>query len=203
MESKISSLKEKIAKNFLTDSLNYLRRFDILFEESLNSQMGMRCKLYLELRFSAECALKALYLLTKDANDTEIQELYKQIISHDLCKLMQLLDDDIKKEVNNYISQVMIDFPVDNRYVFEANRYYRPQGVLFETYSMTIANPHFMQKERENIDKLLDYIKKEVKVPVEHFGLDDISTNKMEKENKIISSLKKRNSKQRLVDKNK
>lgn len=203
MESKLSSLKEKIAKSFLIDAFNYLKRFDILFEESLNSQMGMRSKLYLELRFSAECALKALYLLTKDADDTEIQELYIQIISHDLCKLMQLLNNDVKKVIDNYISREMIDFPVDNRYEFEADRYYRPKGALSEKYYKTIANPDFMQKERKNIIELLDYTKKEVKVPMEYFGFGDISPDKMEKENKIIISLKKGNSKQRLADKNK
>lgn len=56
----ISDLKEQIAKEFLSDSNDFLLRYEILKERSLSGQKGLRSKLLVDLLFAAECSLKSL-----------------------------------------------------------------------------------------------------------------------------------------------
>jgi len=189
-----SDLKETIAKNFLSDSSDFLQRFKILYEVSLSSHIGMRSKLLIDLVFSAECSLKALIFL--ESNDTE-QKTYEKIFKHDLKILINKLSENEKENCKKYIDEKLYNYNVNNRYMIEAYKKYRPNGILDKEYYDTIANCHWVNSIYSNLNNLNKYVWDKIKIKIEEFSFDEIDVNEMEKEHNIIMNLKKKNKEKR------
>ena len=74
-----SDINEQIAKDFLTDSKDFLIRYNILKERSIAGYQGLRSKLLVDLLFSAECSIKALIFLTLHEDVNYFRKHYKCI----------------------------------------------------------------------------------------------------------------------------
>ena len=184
-----SDFKEKIAKEFLTDSNDFLKRFQVLFESSLNGHIGMRSKLLIDLIFSAECSIKGLIFL--ESHDTEVYKIYKKIFTHKLGKLLDNLPYQEKQNCLPYIDPIILDYDVGNRYMIEAYKTYRPNGWTDQKYYNTIANYQWLNSVYEKLVELEKYVWGKVKVKIETFSFNELDVDKMINEHKMIMELKK------------
>ena len=70
-----NELNKEIAEYFLTDSREFLKRYEILKENQ--THIGNRNKLLIDIVFSLEWSLKALIFLESTCNE---KETYKKIL---------------------------------------------------------------------------------------------------------------------------
>ena len=163
-----SDLKETIAKQFLNDSQDFLKRYRLLRDISVSSHIGMRSKLFLDLVFSAECSIKGLVFLV--STESDIQIIYKNILTHNLNTLIEKLPGDEKNKCLSYMDQYVLNYSIGNRYMIEAYKTYQPNGILGKVYYETIANCEWLNSVYEKLKELKDYVWSKVKVPVEEFN---------------------------------
>lgn len=183
-----SSFRESIAKDFLCDSSDFLKRFGILLEASISSHIGMRCKLIIDLIFSAECSLKALIFLHSSKNEKEI---YNQILTHKLQDLLVMLPIEERNKCVSYIDNKLIDYDISNRYMIETHKKYKPKGFLSEEYYKTISNFEWLKIIYNNFSELNKYVRTKIKVPIEEITFGEIDVDKLIEEHSRIISLEK------------
>jgi hypothetical protein len=185
-----SDIKEEIAKNFLTDSRDFLKRYKLLCEKSIASHISMRSKLLIDLLFSAECSIKGMIFLesTDDENTT-----YNKIFEHNLKKLLNKLSSEEKTECSKYIDKKLFDYSVDNRYMIESYKTFRSNGALKREYYDTIANLNWLNDVYNRLDDLEKYVWNKVKVPIEEFSFGELNIDNIIDENNKIMNLKKTN----------
>ena len=183
-----SDLKEKIAKNFLADSRDFLKRYKVLLKSSISSHIGMRSKLLIDLLFSAECSLKG-FIFLESTDDVEIT--YKKVITHNIRKLLNKLSTDEKHKCEALIDIKLRDYNVANRYMIEAYKTYRPNGALDKEYYDTIANYSWLTSVYNRLDELEKYVWSKLKVPIEEFTLGELNEDDIVNEPKKIIDLKK------------
>lgn len=184
-----SDINEQIAKDFLTDSKDFLIRYNILKERSISGHQGLRSKLLVDLLFSAECSIKALIflILREDANI-----IYKKICTHTLQTLLDILPDKEKSECKKFLDTDFISFSIENRYLIEVYKTFRPKGGLDKHYYDTIANPAWFDNVSNELNELLNYVWQKVKIPIEGGLFSEIDINKIEEEHKIKMGLSKK-----------
>ncbi|MDA3887113.1 MAG: hypothetical protein PF638_16120 [Candidatus Delongbacteria bacterium] len=181
-------LSESIAKDFLCDSSDFLKRFGVLFESSITSHIGLRSKLLIDLIFSAECSLKALIFLNSNKNEKEI---YNQIFTHKLQDLLDKLPSDEKNQCSSYIDEKLLDYDIGNRYLIETHKTYRSNGFLSEKYYNTISNFNWLKNVYNNFSELNKYVWTKIKVPIEDITFNEINIDNLKEEHSRIMNLKK------------
>lgn len=185
-----SDINEQIAKYFLTDSKDFLIRFSILKERSIAGHQGLRSKLLVDLLFAAECSIKALIFLTLSE---EVVSIYKKISStHSISKLLNLLPNTEKSECEKFLNSKFLSFSIENRYLVEVYKTFRPNGGLDKQYYDTIANPAWFDSISNDLNKLHNYVWEKVKVPIEGGLFSEIDIDKIEEEHKIKMGLTKK-----------
>ena len=110
----------KLSNYFITDSHEFLNRFDILKENAVNKQLSLG-KLMIDLLFSLECSIKALIFIESDC---EIEKIYKKIHSHKIDKLIAMLENKSQKKIKSlFEDEDFKDWSVNIRYCLEAEAY--------------------------------------------------------------------------------
>jgi len=183
-----SDINETIAKNFLTDSRDFLKRYKILQEKSIASHIGMRSKLLIDLLFSAECSIKGLIFI-ESKDDENIT--YNKILKHDLKKLLDILSLQEKNKCSKFIDEKLLSYDVSNRYMIEAYKTFRPNGALDMEYYSTIANFNWLDSVYNKLNTLENYVWKKIKVPIEEFNFAELNVDDMIDEHNRIMNLKK------------
>ena len=183
------TINQQIAVKFLIDSRDFLLRYRILCERSLKSHAGMRYKLLTELLFAAECAIKGM-IFSESTNDENAT--YKQILRHDLNKLLNQVSSKERDVCSKYIDSKLRDIPIDIRYLTEGDKNFGTDGVLGEEYYDMAANFDWQKSVYKNLCKLEEYINS--KIPNKDFELIDLNkvdTDEMLKETYRIAKLGK------------
>lgn len=184
-----SDINEQIAKDFLTDSKDFLIRYNILKEQSIAGHQGLRSKLLVDLLFSAECSIKALVFLTLRE---DVNSIYKKICTHTLKTLLSILPNKEKSECEQFLNSDFVSFLIENRYLVEVYKNFRPNGGLDKLYYDTIANPAWFDNVSNNLEELHKYVWEKVKVPIEGGLFSEMDIDKIEEEHKIKMGLSKK-----------
>lgn len=184
-----SDLKEQIAKEFLSDSNDFLLRYKILKERSLSGQKGLRSKLLVDLLFAAECSLKSLIFLT---STKDIKAIYKKICTHDLDKLLNKLPIEENKNCCKFLEENFRKYKIENRYLMEVYKTFQPIGILNENYYNTIARPEWFSKIYSNLKDMNKYISTKIKIPYEEIVFSEIDVDELEKNHKERMDLLKK-----------
>lgn len=174
----ISDLKEQIAKEFLSDSNDFLLRYEILKERSLSGQKGLRSKLLVDLLFAAECSLKSLIFLL---SIEDVNAIYKKICIHDLNKLLNKLPCEEKKYCCTLLGENFRKYKIENRYLLEVYKTFQSTGVLEEEYYNTLASPECFTNVYSSLKKLNKYILTKIKILYEESTFSEIDIEKLEK----------------------
>ena len=174
----ISDLKEQIAKEFLSDSNDFLLRYEILKERSLSGQKGLRSKLLVDLLFAAECSLKSLIFLL---SIEDVNAIYKKICIHDLNKLLNKLPCEEKKYCCTLLNENFRKYKIENRYLLEVYKTFQSTGVLEEEYYNTIARPEWFSNIYSNLKDMNEYISTKIKIPYEESVFSEIDVDELEK----------------------
>lgn len=165
------NLRKELVDYFLTDSRDYLTRYDILLDNF--THIGNRSKLLVDLLFSMECSLKALIFLRSTDNE---KQTYKKIKVHSLAKLFNQLDTIAITDIVNFVtSNKLDDISVGTRYLLEANILFRENGILGKKYYNTIACPKWIDEVYQTAKKLLEFVDKERDVKFGKITIQDLS----------------------------
>lgn len=150
-------LRKEIAGFFLTDSSNYLARYDALIEAF--TDISTRSKILVDLLFSFECSLKSLIFLR--SGDDE-KKTYKKIRTHDLNKLLsQINTAQIQHIADFIINEKLDDISVGVRYTLEANIKFREHNVLGQKYHDTIASYPWINEVYKKAKELNEFVRSE------------------------------------------
>ena len=182
-------INENIAKDFITDSSDFLKRYKILEEVSISGHKGLRSKLLVDLLFAAECALKGLIFIT---SKEDIKLVYKKICTHNLNQLLTFLPDKEKSDCESFLNDTFINFSIKTRYMVEAYKTFEENGCLSKEYYDTIANPEWFSKVYENLKKLKDYVWNKVTIPTEGGLFVDFDLDKIQEKHDLRINLGKR-----------
>lgn len=173
--TEIKSYKE-ISEYFLADSRDFLARFNILLEKSLNGHIGMRSKLLIDLLFSAECCIKALILFYLDCD-----KLPNKFFCHNINKLLSLLPSEEIESCKKFLNETFIDFSIENRYMIETYKTFRSDRILDNNYYNTIANPKWLTDISKELKELIRYVAKKVEQPIKVIKFSEIDINSIQK----------------------
>lgn len=112
--------KLRIANYFISDSFEFLNRFDILSNSNITQQLSVG-KLAVELLFAFECSIKAQIFIESTSN---IEGTYKSIKTHNLGTLIKLLTPKNQKKVKSlFPNENFKNWEVGIRYLMEAEAY--------------------------------------------------------------------------------
>jgi hypothetical protein len=149
-------MNKKLGEYFLSDSRDYLNRYEVLKENS--TYLGNRSKLLVDLMFAAECLLKATIFFESSLSE---KETYSKIITHNLKKLYNKLSQQSKGKYDSCIKIDINKFQVTIRYQLESEIDFRnEQGILDSKYYDTIANPIWLDKIYNEIKCFSNYVEK-------------------------------------------
>lgn len=183
----LKEINEEIAKYFLVDSLEYLKRYEIL--KINQTHIGNRSKLLIDLLFSMECSVNALIFLESNTNE---KETYKNIRTHNLIKLLQKVNTDELTNIVEKIESNIEHFSISSRYTLEAQIYFRPtNGVLGETYYNTIASFIWLDEMYQCAKKLYDYTNSKIEY-LKVVSFNEIDIDRQLEKFKRISEINKK-----------
>jgi len=179
-------INEEIAGYFLNDSRLFLERYNLL--KSKQTEIGNRSKLMIDLVFSMECSLKSILFF--EAVDHE-KKTYKKVRTHDLTKLLALVNDKSKIQQAATIIAANIDhFYVGSRYTLEANIRFRGEAFdLDKSYYDTIANPAWLDSVYKGADNLFKYASSLGGNTFKTFKFEDIDVVALKDKNDRIRAL--------------
>lgn len=164
-------LKKEISDFFLTDSSNYLARYNALI--GVFTDISVRSKILVDLLFSFECSLKSLLFLRSNSDE---KTTYKSIRTHNLKNLLSELDTSRFQDVADFIiNEELDDISVGVRYTLEANIKFRENGVLGSKYYDTIASYDWIDKVYQKANELNKFVHNERN---SMFGLMNITSFK-------------------------
>ena len=147
-------LNKEISEFFLTDARDYIKRYEILKENS--THIGLRSKLLIELLFAVECSLKSLIYLESQEDE---KKTYDKILTHKIDKLVNMLSEDSKNEYKKLIPIKINHFVVGIRYQLESEIDFRDEnGILVKKYYNTIANFAWLDEISTQILSFIKYI---------------------------------------------
>lgn len=181
-----SSINEKIAKEFLMDSKDFLIRYKTLEQVSLSSHIGMRSKLLLDLQFSVECSLKAMIFI-ESKDDEKIT--YKRAWGHNLSNLLKEISEKERKNCIRFIDKKLFNYNIGNRYNVETYKTYRQSGSLSEEYYSTISNYKWLNKVYNQVIELEKYIWEKITIKIEEMNFGELDIDDMIKEHEKIINL--------------
>ena len=189
MSTITEELRKEIAQYFISDSKEFLFRFDQI--QGFQTQISNRSKLMIDLIFSVECSLKALIFL--ESNEDE-RVTYKNIIIHDLKKLMNLVvDRSGLQNLESLLSEDIEMYNVSSRYTLEANINFRENNSLGKKYYDTIANPVWLDKFYKIAHEVLKFVESKIySFEFKTINFSDIDLDReIEKGNRINNISKK------------
>lgn len=167
-------LNEEIAKFFLSDSLEFLKRYKVL--KTNQTYIGNRSKLLIDIVFSFECSFKALIFIESSLDE---KETYKKVKTHNLNKLKEFVDINPIKDIISIIDENKEHFSVGSRYMLEAQINFRNEyGVLDDKYYSTIADFNWLENLHENAEKLYNYVNSKI----DYFLINNLGDINIEKE---------------------
>lgn len=157
--STLEKIMKEISEHFLSDSYQYLNRYEHLVESTFTN-VGTRSKLLIDLLFSMECSFKSL-LFIESPNDEKAT--YKEIkkCSHNLVKLADKVRQSQEIiDIKTFLTSQKIDtISVACRYTLEANIQFREtEGVLGSIYYSTIADYNWVDEVYKKAKKLSEYV---------------------------------------------
>ena len=175
-------LKKEIANYFLSDSREFLKRYELL--KLHQTYLGNRSKLLIDILFSFECSIKSLIFLESQLDE---KETYKKVFSHNLKDLLKLVDTQLIPEIVSTIDDNFEHFSVSSRYALEANIYFRNSvGVLDGLYYSTIANHSWLDNLYQKANNLYDYVSSKIDNSIKTISFDEIDIEKeIEKTNRL------------------
>jgi len=181
-------LKKEIAEYFISDSKEYLFRYQKLKE--YQTQISNRSKLMIDIIFSIECSLKALIFIesTEDEKAT-----YKKIKTHNLKYLFDLVSNKSEfSELEQLLNENIELYDVSSRYTLEANINFRENNILGELYYDTIANFLWLDNLHDIALSLLNIIESKMGFEFTILSFSDIDLEKeIERANRINNISKK------------
>lgn len=181
----MNEIKKELYEYFLSDSKDYLLRYNKLEESA--THIGLRTKLVVELMFSLECSLKALFIYETDLDEKEAYEKIKKL-SHNIQKIVDNLTIESKNQFKRTITIDFENYKVFYRYMFESEMAFREEfGVLGEKYYSTINNPQWRKSFYNEIQSFIKYV--ETKIPFE-FIIQSFSDFDIQKEISKYNRLK-------------
>ncbi|PQA92679.1 hypothetical protein B0A69_14550 [Chryseobacterium shigense] len=181
----MNEIKKVLFEYFLNDARDYLLRYNQLEESA--THIGLRSKLVIELMFSLECSLKALFIFETELDEKRAYEKIKKL-SHNIQKIVDNLTQNSKNEFNRLITIDFDNYKVFHRYMFESEMAFREEfGVLGEKYYNTINNPQWRKSFYNGIQSFIKYV--ETKIPFE-FKMQSFSDTDFEKEISKYNRLK-------------
>jgi len=181
----MTEIKKIFAEYFLSDSRDFILRYDKLEESA--THIGLRTKLVVELMFSLECALKALFIIETKLDE---KKAYKKIksFSHNINKILENLTDESKLVFNEKVTIDYENYKVFHRYIFESEMAFREEiGILGLKYYETINNPSWRQSFKNQIVNFTQYV--DSKIPFE-FKTISLSEIDIEEEISKFNNLK-------------
>lgn len=177
-----NEIKKEIAEYFISDSKQFLFRYEKLRE--FQNDLSQRSKLMIDLMFSIECSLKALIFLESEDNE---KITYKKIKTHDLKKLYGLIVDKSELiEFEMFLETNTDLYNVSSRYTLEAHINFRENNVLGELYYNTIADFTWLDSLYEVARSALDSVEKKQGFEMTIVNFSDIDIEKeIEKSERI------------------
>ncbi len=169
----MTEIKKTFAEYFLTDSRDFILRYDRL--EASATHIGLRTKLVVELMFSLECALKALFIIETDLNE---ERAYKKIksFSHNINKILENLTVESKLIFDEKVTIDYENYKVFHRYIFESEMAFREEiGTLGLKYYETINNPSWRQSFKNQIEDFIQYVNSKIPFEFKTISLSDIN----------------------------
>ena len=182
----MTEIKKLFSEYFLTDSRDFIMRYDKLEESA--THIGLRTKLVVELMFSLECALKALFIIE---TELEEKEAYKKIksFSHNINKILENITNESRLVFDEKVTIDYKNYKVFHRYIFESEMAFREEfGTLDLKYYETINNPTWRQSFKNQIVDFIQYV--DSKIP---FELKTISISEINIEEEISKFNKLKN----------
>lgn len=182
----MNEVKKELYQYFLSDSRDYLLRYNKLEESA--THIGLRSKLVIELMFALECSLKALFIFETELDEREAYEKIKKKFSHNIQKIIENLTEESKSEFKNLITVDFDNYKVFHRYMFESEMAFREEfGILGKNYYDTINNPQWRKSFYNEIQSFIKFV--ENKIPIE-FKIQSFSDIDIEKEISKYKTLK-------------
>lgn len=187
----LKKIMNEISGDFLSDSNQYLSRYDYLLEHTF-THVGTRSKLLIDLLFSMECSLKSLLFI--ESNDDE-KITYKKAkrCSHNLIKL---IDETNKNQVIDNIKHFLISNGIDSigvtsRYTLEANIQFRESnGILGGKYYSTVADFNWINMVHQKAKELYEYVSNISNAKYGVFVIQNISDIDIDEQMEINSRIR-------------
>jgi hypothetical protein len=152
----MNEIKKQLSEYFLTDSKDFLLRYDKLEESA--THIGLRTKLVVELMFSLECALKSLFIIETNLDEKEVYKKIKSF-SHNIHKIVENLTEESRIIFTEKVTIDYENFKVFHRYIFESEMAFREEfGTLGLGYYETINNPSWRRSFYNQINSFIDYV---------------------------------------------
>ncbi|MBP1618729.1 MAG: hypothetical protein H6Q14_2556 [Bacteroidetes bacterium] len=180
-------INEDIAIFFLSDSREYLKRYEHLKE--FQTEISNRSKLLIDIVFSFECSLKALIFIESLTNESET---YKKVrkCGHDLSKLINEVDTEYISGIKSKIDDNIEHFSISSRYTLEANIYFRNSvGALDDLYYSTIADFIWLDDLYLKAKDLLSYVDSKIDRSLKSFDFGEIDLERELEKTKRLKQL--------------
>ena len=177
-------IKKDIANYFLSDSRQFLSRYEIL--KPTQTEISNRSKLLIDIVFSFECSLKALIFIESELDERETYKTVRKC-GHNLRNLIQVVDTSKIADIISVIDENFDHFSVGSRYTLDANIYFRNSaGALDNLYYSTIANFNWLETLYQNSKKLYLYVNSKIDNSIKTISFGDIDVEKeLEKTRRI------------------
>lgn len=158
MKTAPRSVLHTVADHYVGDALDFLERFDLLWEAMLH-KMG-RTKSFVDLLFACECALKAHIVLGRIEDKPVI--VYKEVrrLGHNIAALADAADFSKERDIYQFMKDRLGPFSIYVRYSLDAYETFFPSAMeradASLNYSSTIGNHSWVMECRERVGVLLD-----------------------------------------------
>ena len=179
-----TEIKKDIANYFLSDSRQYLNRYELL--KPIQTEISNRSKLLIDIVFSFECSLKALIFIESQLDEKETYKIIRKC-GHNLRSLIQAVDITNIADIVLLIDENFDHFSVGSRYTLDANIYFRnATGALDNLYYSTIANFNWLETLYRNSKQLYSYVSSKIDNSITTISFEDIDLEKeLEKTRRI------------------
>jgi hypothetical protein len=179
-----TEIKKDIANYFLSDSRQFLRRYELL--KPIQTEISNRSKLLIDIVFSFECSLKALIFIESQLDEKETYKVVRKC-GHNLRSLIQVVDTINIANIVSLIDENFDHFSVGSRYTLDANIYFRNDtGALDNLYYSTIADSNWLETLYQNSKQLYSYVNLKTDNSISTVSFENIDIEKeLEKTRRI------------------
>lgn len=185
-----TEIKRDIARYFLSDSRQYLSRYEHL--KPIQTEISNRSKLLIDIVFSFECSLKALIFIESKMDEKETYRIIR-MCGHDLSKLIKKVDTTYISKIVSVIDKNFEHFSIGSRYTLDANIYFRNEtGALDGLYYSTIADFIWLETLYQNSMQLYWYVNSKMDNPITSIPFGNIDVEKELEKIRRIRQLNKK-----------